>query len=144
NVGLPKAVFGSAINSARTVTLDASHVIGHIVFDNAHSYTLAGSSALQLSAPGDAVIEVLQGSHSIRVPMSITSPLVARVAEASSLSLSGSTIGTWAGLIKEGTGELSVDELHPTSLSVNGGTLTVLTNSGVSRVGNFSVAPGAK
>src|SRR5262249_44988793 len=118
-----------------------------LTFDSTHTYTISGTGTLQLTAPGQARLEVNQGSHQISVPLSLTSPVVADIATGASLSLAGSTIGTWAGLAKEGAGTLIVDELHPANLSVNAGTIMVRPNglaAGVSRVNSFSINSSAR
>jgi hypothetical protein len=145
--GNPGALFGSIITASRTVTLDTNHAIGTMTFDSSTSYTITGPGTLQLTNPGQARIDVSQGSHTISLPLSITSPLVTEIQAGATLSLSGSTIGTWAGLAKEGAGTLIVDELHPAALSVNAGTIVVKPNglaAGVSRINNFSINPTAR
>lgn len=145
--GAPGALFGSVITAPRTVTLDTNHAMGSLTFDSSTSYTITGPGTLQMTAPGSTRFDVTQGSHTIALPLSLTSPLVTEIQAGATLSLSGSVIGAWAGLAKEGAGTLIVDELHPNALSVNAGTLMVKPNggaSGVSRINNFSVNSAAR
>ena len=66
------AVLGSVITAPRTVTVDAPITVGRIDFDNANTYTIAGTNALTLDGTGGAArINVNSGSHTISSPTAI-------------------------------------------------------------------------
>ena len=126
--GTGTALFGSKIQSARTVTLDADHAIGHVVFDNAKSYTIGGSNTLQFTTPGNASIDVLQGNHTISASVSMTSNTVITVAAGSSLTLSGPSvsIGNNATTTKTGPGSLAMTHIRGYRLNVDQGTARII------------------
>jgi hypothetical protein len=83
-----------AINTAHTVTLDSPRTIGHLVFDNANRYTLAGSSTLTINGASPMTgIEVRSGNHTVGAPVSFTSTATISLAASSSLRLSGMVKG---------------------------------------------------
>jgi hypothetical protein len=120
------AVFGSIITAARTVTLDAPHTVGAVNFDNANSYTISGSSTLTLD--GNSSLKVLAGSHTIAAPIVLADDTTVDVA-------AGQT--------------LSVQHVRGAGLTVNTGTLRMITNGtanapdGASKVTSLAIAGGA-
>src|SRR5438874_10481883 len=73
-----------------TITLDSPRTIGHLVFDNANRYTLAGSSTLTINGSSATTgIEVRSGNHTIGAPVTFTSTATISLAANSSLKLSG-------------------------------------------------------
>ena len=79
-----------AILTAHTVTLDSPRTIGHLVFDNANRYTIAGSATLTINgASATAGIEVRSGNHTIGAPVTFTSTATISLAASCSLKLSG-------------------------------------------------------
>jgi sialidase-1 len=131
------ATFGNVITAPRTVTLDAPQTVGHVLFDSAQSYTIAGSPTLQFSTPGTASITVAQGNHTIAVPISMTSSTTATVAAGSTLTLSGASITTGAGatLTKSGDGKLELTHLRGYRLAVDAGTAAIIATGGGTAAG---------
>jgi hypothetical protein len=66
------AVLGSAITSARTVTLNQQATIFTLAFDNDNSYTISGTGSLNFSGDIPQAISVLKGEHVINVPVTST------------------------------------------------------------------------
>ncbi len=148
NYGVPsgsgiQVVFDGAINAPRTITLDVSPTAGTLTFDNANSYTLSGSGLLTLATTqGDAVIQVLSGSHSISANMTLSSNTDVIVSGTGSLLTLSGSLGGPGGLIKSDSGKLI---LSGTANSFNGGTTVlggklIVTNLGALQDGsNLSV-----
>ena len=68
------AALTGAITAPHTITLDAPITVGHLQFDNAKSYTVAGTNTLTFQvATGTADITLTSGSHSITAPISMLS-----------------------------------------------------------------------
>src|SRR4029453_2450315 len=63
------AYLTSKITANRIVTLNANQTVGTIQFDNAKSYTIAGSGSLAMNSPQQVVISSLNGNHAILVPV---------------------------------------------------------------------------
>ncbi|RYD47850.1 MAG: hypothetical protein EOP85_04705, partial [Verrucomicrobiaceae bacterium] len=98
--GIPNGVgvntrFGTVITSPRVVTVDSARTVGSIQFNNANSYTLAGTSVLTLDAStGNTNIETLNGSHTLSTPLTLVDTLdVVMASGASTLTLSGNITG---------------------------------------------------
>ena len=85
------ATFGPVINAPRTVTVDAPHTVGTIVFNSASSYTIAGPAALTLTIDtGQVAIRVDAGSHTVAAPLVLSRDLTATVTPGEAvLTLSG-------------------------------------------------------
>jgi hypothetical protein len=142
------AAFGNAIQSPRTITVDTPITVGAITFDNANSYTVAGTNALTLDATsGQAQLNVASGSHTISAPLNLADPTTVTVTPAgSNLSLTGILTATGQNLTKAGAGTLRLNNIKAASLAVNEGTITVApngSNTGTSAVGSLSIAGGA-
>ena len=142
------AVFGSAITTPRTVTLDANRTIGNISFNNANAYTIAPAAA-EILTVGDGTenktFQVVSGSHTIASALVLSATTItADIAAGQSLTLSGPISGTAAltkGVsagtlvltgsnsysggtnINLGTLEFAANALGGTAVSINGGTL---------------------
>lgn len=160
------AGFGSAITSAATITLTQPQSVSVINFDNANSYTIAGTSTMTLahSEERDAVLlNVIQGSHTISAPIVVKQPttngltnfgprtLKANIATGGALTLSNdvtSSLGTVSfNLNKVGGGTLNMKNIRAGAVNINAGTVGVLvngTNTGASRVGTLSLAAGTR
>jgi fibronectin-binding autotransporter adhesin len=140
--GVPDAVganarFGTIITASRTVTLDSAKTAGAVQFNNANSYTLAGTATLTLNATtGNAGVETLAGSHQISTPLSLTDPLDLSFASAAdTLSFFGNITG--AGGINHATAGnvvLSGTNTFAGAVNFTGGSLTF---------GNGSLGTGA-
>jgi hypothetical protein len=150
------ARFGPAINAPRIVALTAPITVGHLVFDNLNSYTLAGSNALtmQVSA-GSADITIVRGSHVISTPLillSDTNITGGGVLTSGNVSNSGNlNVQTTlhAGNIDGGGSvalaagkSMSANRIRQASLSVSGSAAINPngTNAAVSRVGSLTIA----
>jgi autotransporter-associated beta strand protein len=79
------AVFGDAVTTSQTVTIESTKTVGKIIFDSAGNYTIArsGSAGLSLdvsSATPDAYIEINNtkgnGAHTITAPITLYNNLV--------------------------------------------------------------------
>jgi hypothetical protein len=140
-----KAVFGSAINAARTVTLDAPETVGIIDFNNTNTYTIAGSSTLTLDAATDVKINVLAGNHVISAPVAIAKPLIVDAAASSGIAFTTNLTAPSQSITKMGAGTLSAAGMKVNALAVNAGSvvLTGNTNASTSVVGELSIASGA-
>ena len=132
-----QAIFGSAITSPQTVTLDENTTVGSVQFNNSNSYNIApgtGGYALTLDNAGSAAnLSVISGNHTISAPVSVTSAGInANIATGSTLTFAGKITGsgplalTSAGTLKLGT---SIGEVDVTSLSIAPNARLDLTNN---------------
>jgi autotransporter-associated beta strand protein len=123
------AKFTNSINTGATVNMDAAVTLGKLLFNNAKSYKITGSSTLTLSPGylGTNQIEVDAGNHEIAVPLLMNVPTEVAVAAGSTLTLSGIVSGA-GNLIKSGDGNLILTQntAYLGDTTVNGGTLTLL------------------
>ncbi|MEX2137812.1 MAG: PEP-CTERM sorting domain-containing protein [Pirellulales bacterium] len=143
-----EALFGSAIQSPRTVTVNVPITVGAITFESVNAYTIAGPNALTLNTTsGEARLNVLSGSHTISAPITLADHTTITVTQpTSNLSLTGALTVTGQNLTKAGAGTLTVNNVRAAGLTVNEGTVTVApngTNAGASSVGSLSIAGGA-
>jgi hypothetical protein len=127
------ANFGSVIPAAANVTLDRARHVRGLRFRSPHPYTIEGQGSLLLGTredttksetPADALIETLQGSHRIDVPVrleadaEITAGTDAGLLFSDGLDLNGHTASI------RGTGPITVGG----GLNMNGGTLRLAKN----------------
>ncbi len=141
-----KAVFGSVITAARTVTVDSAQTIGIIDFDSAQSYTIAGTATLTLDAATETKINVLAGSHTISAPVTLAKPVIIDTATATTLTMSGALTATGQSITKTGDGSFRSTNIRTNTLAVNGGTVQILAgggNAATSVVNELSIAAGA-
>ncbi|MFL6584104.1 MAG: autotransporter-associated beta strand repeat-containing protein [Chthoniobacterales bacterium] len=142
----PNSVGGQAnflglINQARTVTVDGAFTVGTMTFDNANSYTIAGDGVgghgLTLDDNNAAKINVLNGSHTITVPMTLANDLSVITASGTSVTLGGaiSETGGARNVLLSGSGSVTMDG----TLS---NTFTGLTTLGSGTL-NLNKAPGS-
>lgn len=77
-----------------TVYNDQNTVVGTVVFDNLHSYALAGLGAFSFDAASnsDALIDVLSGDHEFQAQVRLSDPLEIRVEFGSSLEFNNDVI----------------------------------------------------
>jgi fibronectin-binding autotransporter adhesin len=139
------ANFGSAITADQTVTLDAPETLAAVQFNNAKRYTLAttNNSTLTLDGSGTgsgggAVINVVNGSHTISAPILMSSDTFANVPNAADkLTLSGVISGSVTTFGKYGAGTviLSAPNTYSAKNSIVFGTVQ-MTGSGT--LGNTS------
>jgi|GEM_PF-1245978 len=139
------AVFGSALTTASTITLDGPKSVGYLTFNNTTaSYTLgnAGSTNLTLNnGASSAVVYVNGGSHTIAENVILSSNAAITVDPAAALSLKGVVSGARA-LAKFGNGTLTLigTSTYTGGTFVNEGTLLLgdgATNGGLA--GNITV-----
>lgn len=130
------AIFGSALASPGTVTLNGGKTVATVAFDNSNSYTIAPASSETLTLDntvnsGQAQITGTNGSHQISAPVVLNSNTVVSVANsADTITLSGSVSGS-GNLTKSGPGSLvlSVANTFSGNVTVSGGNLTFSTGS---------------
>ena len=93
---------------------DSARTVGFVYFDNASSYTVAGSATLTLSvSSGTALIDVISGSHAIATPTLLASDTVINVEQSPSvLTMSGGISGSGA-LSKIGLGRQRLRPRRP-------------------------------
>jgi hypothetical protein len=142
------ATFGPIITAPRTVTVDAPHTVGSIIFNSGSSYTIAGPGPLTLAIDtGPVAIRVDAGSHTISAPLVLNRDLTATVTPGDAvLTLGGQITSTGRTIAKGGSGRLDASRLNASGLNVNAGTVRLLPNgtaAGTSRVNALSVAGGA-
>lgn len=133
------ANFKSSITAPGTVTIDAPVIVGMLLFDNASTYTLAGSSSLSLDASSAAAkVEVVSGSHNISLPMTFVSNCDITIADGSTL-----TIGTPA-VIKSGKTVSKIGELRiDAALTLEAGSTMLLVSGATRLTGAPSVGANA-
>lgn len=128
-----------SIAAPRTVILDGPVTLGNLIFDNPNSYTITGPGTLTFQGGG---ITLVNGSHSLLAPLSITAPVSIRgngtlslgdVSDSSTLSIQTSVSANSL----TGTGTLSIASATTFSASrirqrglVNAGTLRLDPASG--------------
>lgn len=84
------AIFGSAITEASDVILDRVWAVKGLRFRSANSYVLAGTGGIRLdSGEGAALLEAFEGSHDIRVPVTLAHDVEVRGGSDAALRLSG-------------------------------------------------------
>jgi hypothetical protein len=142
-----RAILGPAITAPRTITLDGPVSVGRITLDSNQAYMLGGPATITLDASsGDAVIDVVSGSHAISAPVTLAENTVFAIAPpASNLSITGSINAIGKNLAKAGAGTLTVKNIWAASLSINGGTVAIAPDGaagGTSIVGVLSIAGG--
>ncbi len=108
-----RAIFGSAISAALTVTLDMSPTVNSMIFQNANSYTISPSGSNFITLGGTlsayASLAVYSGSHYITAPITLTNPLrVTVTAGSSTLNIGGAISGGSNGITLFGPGTLNL------------------------------------
>jgi hypothetical protein len=127
-----------------TITLNTNKTTKLLKLDSAASYTISGTGTLTTDAPSGkgAHIAVLQGSHTIAVPVVAAKGTDLRVPSGSTLTLSQGVSGS--GITKRGGGVTEVEHFRMSAVNVAEGTLRV--NAGpdsVSRTADLQVQAGA-
>jgi hypothetical protein len=129
------ACFGSAISSASTVALNRARAMRGLRFHGPHSYTVSGRGSLDLGIPRDApteqiptaIIEAVQGSHIIDVPVRLHSDADITASADAGLLVSGGL--DLAGHTARFSGEGTI--VVGGGLSMNGGTLVLTGKQGL-------------
>jgi hypothetical protein len=144
------AVFGGS--TAQTINMEFDHFIGNLQLNNAAGYTFSGAGTLALRGvalgtfSGAATLDVQAGSHLISAPVDLYSNTTANVVQAASVTVSNLN-PTTTNLSKTGQGTLNVNNVRAGTLSVSGGTLSVIangTNTGTSRVRSLAITGGSR
>jgi hypothetical protein len=143
-----QAVFGTAITTPRTVTVDESVTVGRLAFESSNAYTIAGTNGLTLDATsGSGRIDVTSGSHLISAPITLADDAVITITPAASiLTISGNLGAAGRTLTKAGAGSLTVNNVRSAGLTIDGGTVAITANgtpAGTSVVASLSIAGGA-
>jgi autotransporter-associated beta strand protein len=155
------AVFG--LQGDGLVIVDMNVTVGRMTFDNSQPYTISGTSQITLDGGGNALIDVLSGSHTIAVPLAnphftmIDTAFGAHLAVSSTISGAGSLVkigggsacltgfSTYIGGTSVQAGTLFVEGsiVSPTTVMA-GGTLsgTGYINAPVTVTPNGSLSPG--
>ena len=154
SLGVPDGVelsanFLSAITSAKTVTVDHDFTLGHMKFDNANSYTIAGAGLLKFETiVGVSQITVVSGSHTISAPMKFNPFGQEIIVSANNLLTISSDIDALnSDVTKFDAGQLNLKNARFKSLSIAGGTVKITAGAGnqsTSKVQMLSVSTGAK
>jgi arabinogalactan endo-1,4-beta-galactosidase len=142
-----EADFLGAISTSQTISTSSSITLGDMRFQNANSYTIAGTGSLTLqSTIGWSYVVVQQGAHQINIPTTIASSTVLSVAPGSSLTfgapvtvnsgqivkLSGAgTINYLSSITLGNTASMTIgNSTHATALNVGSGATVALTGAG--------------
>lgn len=127
--------FGEGASVPHGVTLSNQQTMQSMVFDSSTAYTISGAGGItMLGNYGNARIDVRSGSHTIGVPVRLSSNLDINIAQAGDqLTLAGGLLGLTANfqLSKLGPGALEVKNVQGPGLTITGGVL---------RVGSQSIA----
>jgi hypothetical protein len=83
-------------SAAFTVVIDAPVTLGTLAIDSPHAHVLSGTSPITLAVPAGqrAFIDVVQGDHTLRTPVTLASDLTVHAAPGASLFISSPTVGT--------------------------------------------------
>lgn len=124
----PIAVFGTRVESARSIFTNTVQTVNGLKFDNANKYAIGGVGSIQLKANtlGGTVnptINVANGSHELQVPVATLANTAVTMAAGSKLDVNGSLALGGSTLSVSGAGELNLN------IGVTGG--GTITNSGV-------------
>lgn len=120
------ALFGSIITTPHTVTVDAPETVGSVQFNNANSYTVAGSSALTLNSSSNAVVVATVGNHTISAPLVLaTNAQFSSSVSGQTLTLAGDVSGSGTFLVTNNPGTVIIAGTNNTPVIVSGGTLYV-------------------
>ena len=147
DAGAVFATNGGALVGPQTVNTDHDVTVGSITFDNAAGYTIGGAGTLTLDvSAGQATVNVVSGSHTIAVPVTLADNTTVTVAPAAStLNLTGGLNASTRALTKAGAGKLAVTNVRAGGLTINAGTVTVAANgtpAGASHVSALALAGG--
>ena len=125
------AYFGPAISAPRTVTLNAPKTVGAMVFNNANSYTIAGSNTITIGdGSSPQAVQVSNGSHTISADLALASNTTFEIATSQAMNVSGQVSGTGS-LTKTsgGTLVLSAANSYTGETVINGGVVQFANSS---------------
>jgi arabinogalactan endo-1,4-beta-galactosidase len=99
----------STITAAHTLSSSAAITLGSLYLNNTNSYTLTGTGSLTMQvSSGSALIDVLSGSHTINLPLTIASNTTLSIASGASLLITAPiTVNSSQSLIPSGTGTVT-------------------------------------
>jgi autotransporter-associated beta strand protein len=141
------AKFGPIPVAAGTVAVDGAKTVGGILFDNAASYTIAGTGANTITLNNGvaaATITVTNGDHTIAAPLVLTTSANASTGAGRTLTVSGNISGTQT-FIASGTGTTILTGTNTYGrTSVASGTLQISNGgtSGTLGTGDVTIDPG--
>ena len=118
-------------NGPSTVTLGSDATVGTLNFERSGEYTIAGAGKMTFDASSSvARVNVLEGSHTISVPVSLHVATEVVVGPGNRLSLAGGITGS-GNLIKEGPGTLALEAVNGYlgETRIDGGTVEVASNA---------------
>ena len=100
-------LFGLAITSPATVTLDSDYTVGGLTFNNAsYGYTLSGGSLTLNNGASTPTISVLSGTHAIDTTLNGSSGLAVATAANATLVLNSNAVANTGLSLSQGTVEL--------------------------------------
>ena len=150
--------------SPANISLTSPITVGHVIFDNANSYTISGAPTLTLqTTAADASITVRNGEHTIAAPLLLNSnATISGVGSLTTGSITNSSVLTvrtslttgdidGAGSITVGdataAGSLSAAHIRQTSLTLGAGSNVAIRSAGtdasLSILNSLSIAPTA-
>jgi autotransporter-associated beta strand protein len=142
------ATFGTVITSDRVITLGQNITIGTVNFNHTRTYTVSSplSGALTFSSVGNALLNVMQGTHSISSTVNLNSDLTVDQTSTGSFTFSGAINSNGGStLTKNGSGALIFSGTSAnTNLAVvvNAGTLILNKTPGVDAIDSATITGG--
>jgi arabinogalactan endo-1,4-beta-galactosidase len=120
----------AAITTPQTLSSRVAVTLGSLYLNNANSYTISGAGSLTMQvSSGSALVEVLSGTHTINLPMTLLSnTTVTVVPPTSTLSVSGGVQSASASLAMSGSGILALSGTSSIAggVSVSAGQLNLI------------------
>jgi len=137
------ASFLDKITAARTVYTDTPVTVGTLNFDNANTYVITGSSSLTIDVnTGSGLIDVVQGTHKINLPLQLNDDTTAVVAAGATLVIADPLLLNGKTLTKSGAGTLSiistVSSAAPASIAATAGVVAAPLDLGATTSVNVS------
>lgn len=109
------AILGNAIASRATVVVQSPITLKSIQFNSSQSYVLAGTGSLHFAADaGEALIENVQGSHQIQIPVSLDTNTAIHAAAGTTLEINNRLSLNGHNLLKSGAGTLALNNVVTT------------------------------
>ena len=158
-----KATFGDIITANRLVFANSPATVGTLKFDDGNRYMIDGLGSVNLQiASGGAVIDVVQGTHHINLPLNLASNTEIKAGSGSTLFISDPvTVNPGVAVTQTGTGTVLYESTvtvgtgatmqfgnssHMAALTVNGNGSAEVTPglTKVLRVDNVNVGPDGK
>ena len=134
------ATFGSVTDAGRLIFANTDVTLGTLTFNSPHRYALNGLGTLTLQVSGgEALIEVLQGTHDLNLPLGVASDTELYVAPGATLLISD-PVNIAAGKTLGQVGGGSVTYQSTISIGA-GGTLTL---SGPAEAAALNLAAAAR